>query len=405
MRIIIAGQTYHPAFNGQSIFTVNLAEGLASRGHEVHAIIPSTEGRLGYSERNGVHLHSIKSFRLDFLHPDVFLTPFPMREIQRLVKELQPDVIHLHDHYPISQAILRVARRKRIKVIGTNHFMPENLAPYFPGLNHFRMGLEWGLWQWVFGAYNHLDAVTAPSRTAANILRRKGLRVPVYPISCGVDLNRFHPFDADDDQVSAIRLRYNLDPGRKLFLFIGRVDEEKRLDVLLHALKQMNRDDIQLGIGGIGAAQAGLQTLVRQLELEEQVRFLGFVPSADLPGLLNSADVFAMPSQAELLSIATLEAMACARPVLAARALALPELVVDGLNGRLFRSGDPTDAACSMALLADHTQDWAKMGAASLERVQSHSLENTLQSYEMLYRGVSAGVGESAFSAFPQWVH
>jgi len=100
-----------------------------------------------------------------------------------------------------------------------------------------------------------------------------------------------------------------------------------------------------------------------------------------------------MPSEAELLSIATLEAMACGRPVLAAAAMALPELVSDNVNGYLFQPGDPADAARCLALLADHPERWPEMGKASLEKVQQHSLDRGLAQYEELYRSVLTDAG------------
>jgi glycosyltransferase involved in cell wall biosynthesis len=107
--------------------------------------------------------------------------------------------------------------------------------------------------------------------------------------------------------------------------------------------------------------------------------------------LLNSVDIFAMPSEAELQSIATLEAMACGRPVLAANARALPELVEHGVNGFLFRAGDVEDAAQWMARLADQRERWAVMGAASLAKVRPHSLSNTFRRYRELYRSLLPG--------------
>jgi glycosyltransferase involved in cell wall biosynthesis len=93
-----------------------------------------------------------------------------------------------------------------------------------------------------------------------------------------------------------------------------------------------------------------------------------------------------------LLSISTLQAMACSRPVLAANAVALPELVTDEINGLLFKPGDAADAARCMGWFADHPERWSGMGAASLEKVRAHSLENIVQQYEMLYEKVLAGV-------------
>ena len=121
------------------------------------------------------------------------------------------------------------------------------------------------------------------------------------------------------------------------------------------------------------------------------MHFTGFLPNEDLPSVLNSIDVFAMPSEAELLSIATLQAMACSRPVLAANAIALPELVDENKNGLLFKPGDVADMARCMEWFADHPERWSDMGATSLEKVQEHSLENILGKYETLYGKVLAG--------------
>jgi 1,2-diacylglycerol 3-alpha-glucosyltransferase len=213
-------------------------------------------------------------------------------------------------------------------------------------------------------------------------------RPPVYPVSCGISLERFRPKPQADPQ--ALRQRFGLDPDKITFLYIGRVDGEKRLEVLIQALHQLMRQDIHLVIAGKGADCHRLVDLASQLGIEQQVQFLGFVPEADKVDLLNSADVFAMPSEAELLSIATLEAMACGRPVLAARSKALPELVDEGINGYLFKPGDVGDAARKMALLANHPERWERMGAASLEKARRHGLEATVQKYEKIYAALSS---------------
>jgi 1,2-diacylglycerol 3-alpha-glucosyltransferase len=388
MRVLICGQTYYPAFNGQSIFTVNLAEGLARRGHEVTVVMPSNIGRPFTNERNGVQIEAVPSIPLTLLHPDVFFAAFSGMPVRRIFKSFQPDVAHIHDHYPLSRVVLKTARQLDVKVVGTNHFMPENLVPYFPWSKRFKSGLNWALWHWMMELFNQLDTATAPSKTAAAILRKQGLNVPVYPISCGVDLDKFSPKGSLDRDTW--RKKYGLDLQDVLLLFVGRVDAEKRLDVLLQALHHMNRNDIQLAIVGEGAARKDLENLSRQLNLIDRVHFTGFIPGTDLPSIIRSADIFVMPSEAELLSIATLEAMACAKPILAARAGALPELVNDGVNGYLFCPGDIIDAARYIALLVDHPQRWHAMGVASLKKVGMHSLDNTLQSYELLYDSMSS---------------
>ncbi len=388
MRILITGSTYAPAFNGQSMFTTNLAEGMARRGHEVWVLLPSDRGKPYHTERNGVHIQTVSATEMTFLHTEAYASVFPESEVRRFLKGLKPDIIHLQDHYPISVSVLFQARRAKIKLIGTNHFMPENLLPYIPLAPMLKPVLNRILWEWMKFTYTRLDVAVAPSRTAADIIRKQHIRVPVQAISCGVSLERFHPDQAVDRQ--AFMERYGLDPQRTTFLFVGRVDGEKRIDVLIRAIKALKRDDIQLAVTGKGAALPGLEALAQDLKVDDLVRFTGFVPDSDLPALLNCIDIFAMPSEAELLSIASLEAMATARPILAANSQALPELVTDDVNGYLFKPGSVSDAMRCMLLLADHPERWAAMGAASLEKVQPHSLENMLTCYEDLYRQILA---------------
>lgn len=382
MRVLIAGATYFPALNGQSVFMVHLAEGLASQGHEVSVLVPGR--RTLSSSVNGVRRETVRSLELSRVRADAYFPYFYAGRVRGVFETFRPEVLHIHDHYPLSIAAVREARHRGIPIVGTNHFVPANVEPYIPGSTWLRPVLDRVLWEWMFRVYRGLDLVTAPSQAAVNLLQSQGLRVPMRAVSCGTDLNRFHP-DPSIDR-AAIRRAHGLDPKGKLFLYVGRIDQEKRIDVLLEAMRLLTRDDIHLALAGQGAALNRLQTLSQHLELGERVRFLGRVPNERLNQLLNSADVFALASEAELLSIASLEAMASGRPLLLANAGALPELVTPGLNGYLFRPGDPRDAAHYMALLADQPALREQMGRASRERVGPHSMEFALETYTGVYR-------------------
>jgi 1,2-diacylglycerol 3-alpha-glucosyltransferase len=389
MRILIAGTTYYPAVNGQAIFTINLAEGLARHGHEVVMITHSMREKPYKIIRNGVKIFGVRSISLTRWNPGAYLSLFPGEPVRQVFRSFKPDVVHIQDHYPISWSIANLGRRYGVPVAGTNHFMPENLAPYLHGVSWFKPGFNWALWKWMLGLYNHLGVATAPSRTAAEIMRKNGLRTPVFPISCGVDQQRFRPMPDIDRQV--MRQRYNLKADRETLLFVGRVDGEKRIDLLLQALHMIDHDNIQLAIAGRGAAENALKKLAQDLDLGDRVRFTGYIPDVDLPGLLNSIDVFAMPSEAELLSIASLEALSCGRPILAANAQALPELVDQGFNGYLFNPGDVRDAARVIRLIVSEKDRWPEMQAASLDKVRTHSLDYTLRRYEQVYELMLSG--------------
>jgi len=372
------------------VFTARLAAGLARLGHEVTVITPSEHMRSGRAEHRGVHIVSVAAFSLSPWYPSVHITLFPMVEVNRLFDRFRPDIVHIQDHYMVSRSALHAARKRDLTVIGTNHFLPENLLSNLPLLRGARgQTRQWAehlLWSTMLSVYNQLDLVTTPTATAADILMQQKIHSRVRPVSCGVDLIRFYP-NPDTDR-DGVRRSYGLDPCRTLLLFVGRVDHEKRVDVLLHALSRLERHDVQLAVAGEGLNLKALEALAAHLALGDRVRFLGFVPDHELPALLNSADIFAMPSEAELQSIATLEACATGRPVLAANARALPELVTDGLNGYLFHPGDPEDAARRIRQLVLERDRWAAMGTASVARASMHSLDNTVRSYESLYHSL-----------------
>lgn len=232
-------------------------------------------------------------------------------------------------------------------------------------------------------AYRKVDVITAQSAAAANIIRKQRIKKPILPISCGIDLQSFYP-NPNEDRLHYCQ-RYDLDQSKKLFLFLGRIDGEKRVDLLVRTMKQLNRQDIQLAVAGHGAVENSLKHMVDGMGLNDRVKFTSFIPAEDVPGLMNSVDVFVMPSEAELLSISTLEAMACGRPVILANALALPELVRDGVNGYLFKPGDINDLARRINSMADHPERWDEMGMASREIAVEHNLEDVIRKFESLY--------------------
>lgn len=384
MRILIAGTTYYPSLNGQAIFMVNLAEGLVRHGHQVTVLYP--QSRNSSEMRNGVQLEGVESLSLAVAHEDSYVTLFPRNTVRRVFDSFQPQAIHIQDHYPLSKAVIDEAKARGLKIIGTNHFSPDNLTPYLPAASALKGFYHRALWSWMMRIYNQLDVVTAPSHSAVDLMLQNGLKVPAFPLSCGTNLSHFHP-DSTIDR-TACREKYGIDPNKTVFLYVGRVDKEKRIDILLHSLHHVKRDDIQLAIAGNGAALNEMMSLAKQLNLGQRVRFTNYVRNEELHSLLNSADVFIMASESESLSIASLEAMACGLPLLLANASALPDLVTPGLNGYLFTPSDAQDAAHYMELLTEQAGQRKEMGKASLEKAKFHSLEHTIEEYEKFYQSL-----------------
>ncbi|MFN8495794.1 MAG: glycosyltransferase [Caldilineaceae bacterium] len=383
MKILLAGQAFYEHNNGQAVFTINLAEGLAAAGHEVMVLAPARPGHSHRTEQQGVIVQAVPALPLGY---NANITAFSDRQVAQIGAAFAPDVVHIQDHYFLSRSVLRMVRQQPIKHIGTNHFLPANLTDNFHLPRWLSAPVEDWLWRNMLEVYNHLDGVTTPTETGVAILKQAGLRAPVQAISCGVDAWQFRPRPQLDKAV--MRRKYGLAVDKALLLYVGRLDAEKCLDLVIQALATLKRNDVQFAMAGVGRHSHELAALVRELGLVDQVCFTGFVPAADLPLLLNSADAFVMPSHAELQSIATLEAMASGLPVLAANACALPELVQPDVNGYLFAPYDSAALAGSITTLLHNRVRWADMGAASRVKVQVHTRAHTIQRYLDWYQEV-----------------
>lgn len=382
-RVLIGTDTYPPDVNGASYFTHRLASGLAARGHEVHVVCQSDEGAPRTETADGVTVHRLRSVPL-LVHPTMRTTvPAGLRAgLDRLIERISPDVLHVQGHFVVGRAAIGAARRAGVPVVATNHFMPDNLFQYAKLPRRLRAKAGELAWRDFVRVFRHADHVTTPTRIAADLLAGQGFTRDVEPVSCGIDLARFRP-SAEPKSVTRGRLGL---PDRETVLFVGRLDEEKRLEEAVTALPEILRDrDAQLVLVGTGSRRKRLERLAELAGTAERVRFLGFVPDAGLQDAYAAADVFVMPGVAELQSIATLEAMASGLPVVAADATALPHLVRAGENGYLYEPGDvPALARHLTGVLADPRLR-RSMGTAGRALAMRHDHARSLARFEEIY--------------------
>lgn len=385
MRILIVTEQYPPMIGGVASVTSALARNLADAGHRVWVAAPSETHEHIAQMDHRVHVRRFASFEAPSFDGQR-IALLPVAQCHHLLRAVRPDVIHIHQPLVLGNLMLLLAAIEHIPVVGTNHYMPVNVAP---GVNPDALlgrSVEAITYSFLVGFYNRCDFVTAPSETALALLKRHGLRPPARAISNGVDVRRFFPGPRDE----ALRQRLGLPDDRPLILAVGRLSKEKHLHTLLDAFAQL-RIPAHLAIGGSGPARAELEHQARALGIARRVTFLGHIEDADLAPLYRLGDVFAIASIAELQSLVTLEAMAVGLPVVAADAGALPELVHDGENGLLFPPDDSAALAHRLAALAEDPAMRRAMSARSLAIAISHDSEHVLAQWERQYAELARG--------------
>ena len=378
MKIVLGSDTYPPDVNGAARFTERLAEGLASRGHQVNVICPSDSGAPEVHLSRGIRIHQVSSHRTRAYPAFRLPTPWLVKdEARTMINRIQPDVVHVQDHFFLGRALAATAEFYDIPLVATNHLMPENFFDHVPVPARLRGAVARWLWRDVTRVYAPARVLTSPTPRAVELLRRNTGRLDARPVSCGIDSAPYAR--------AARTLRS--DPDRPTVLFVGRLDSEKRVDELLHAVAALPHrlSGARLEIIGKGPRLTEWTRLAARLGLADRVTFAGFVSDTELIEAYARCAVFCMPSVAELQSLATLEAMSAGKPVIAADAMALPHLVTDDVNGYLFTPGDVTGLTERLTRLLGNQMLRNRLGANSTERVIAHAFGRTLDAFEEIY--------------------
>ena len=380
LTIVIGADTFLPDINGAAIFAARLAAGLVERGHTVHVVAPAGDRKHGtwqeIVEGQPVTAHRLFSLRW-YPHPWLrFAIPWRIEQnAAKILDEVKPDVVHFQSHIITGRGLSKGAVERGIRLIGTNHFMPENLLEHtkLPRFIHtFAVRRAWAA---AHRSFVRAEAVTSPTRKAADFLEKAINIRPVLAVSCGIKADNYTPsFEPRTENV---------------IVFVGRITGEKQIDKLVRAFARLKTDlDAKLVLVGHGEEEGHLRTLSNQLGVGNRVTITGYISDDELRRILTRATVFAMPSIAELQSIATLEAMASGLPIVAANAMALPHLVHHKQNGYLFEPGDIDELAHRLdQVLRMSPTKLEKMKRESLKIVEAHDINRTLDTFEALYRG------------------
>ncbi len=387
MKILFVSDTYYPHINGVYYFVCRVGPMLQRKGHQVAVIAPSPTAASTLKKVDDLDVYGLPSVST-ILYP-LIRVPFPIMiraRVRKLIQDFQPDVIHVQDHFLISKTVIEVNRAFNIPIIATNHFMPENITVLVKG-HKWKQQLEKFLWKEFAKVYNQVKLVTTPTETGVGIMRphlKEG--VETMAISSGIDLQLFSP----EGDTSTVREKYKI-PHKPVLLYVGRLDPEKRIDEILHAVAIAAKTvDFTFLVVGKGTKKAELEALAKSLGIESQAIFTGFVPDEDLPFIYKLARCFIIASIAELLSLVTLQAMASGLPIIAVKAGALVELVRG--NGYLYHEGDIEAMVSAIEEITTNDIIYQGMRIKSLEIVQQHSIERTLATFEHLYQSKVAKV-------------
>lgn len=384
MRILLSSDLYFPAVNGISQFTRNLAQALAAKGHKVGIIAASPTGKRSIEFEGDVTIYRTRSVVFPF-YQNIRISMAPQVEVRRIVKDFNPDVMHTQLLLGIGQAVMSVSEKYNIPMVSTSHAMPENLMDNLKRLSAFSKPINYMLRDYGRRFHNRADVITSPTQSAIDGFGKHAAKIkkPLKIISNGIDLSTFKPGTLSDE----LYKKYNLPKNKPLVVYIGRLDAEKHVNVVIHAMRRiLQQIDAHLLLVGYGLEEDNLKQMVSDLGIQKNVTFGGFVPEEDKIELVKAGTVFLHASPAELQCISALEAMAAGMPFVGVNAGALPELCQDGRNGYLFDLDDDEQAAENVLKILNDTKLHKKFSQESIAIAKTHDMEYTVAQYTDVYK-------------------
>ncbi len=320
-----------------------LDEGLTGRGHEVKVVCPpgsplaeKSPQKIPFANRSQFSIRTYLAFR-------------------RICRQTHPDIAHIHFSPDFVMPALALRQATNAKIVMTRHLV----LPWSPPKVKRYTGL-----------FDHIIPV---SEAVARKLAESGVPRDMMTVAkAGVpDLSSIpQPMRGGPLRVGSF----------------GRLVKEKGVDVLLRATSQVS--NIQADIYGNGPAEEELRALAQELGLGDRATFHGFVP--DVAGAMNQVHCVCVPSTwDEAFPYSILEAMAMARAVVASRVGGLPEVVQDGVTGRLFDRGDAEGLAMVLRDLSNDLESLATMGERGREVQQAeYTIPKMAERIETVYRKV-----------------
>ncbi|GAA4921626.1 glycosyltransferase involved in cell wall biosynthesis [Actinomycetospora succinea] len=372
---------------GQNVAVRALALALADAGHEIVVHTRRTDRR---SPRRVALAQGVTVDHVDAGPPRQLPKDDLVDHMDAFSAELaaswradRPDVVHAH-FWMSGLAALPAARVLGVPVVQTFHALG-SVKRRHQGADDTsparRVAVESDL-----GA--SVDRVLATCREEVDELVALGVpadQATVVP--CGVDVGHFTPGPGDDHRGFRV-------------LSVSRLVPRKGVDTVISALARLPRDAELVIAGGPALAAldddpevARLRSLASSLGVADRVRFLGAVGHDALPALYRSADAVACVPAYEPFGLVPLEAMACARPVVAAAVGGLADTVVDGVTGHHVPAGDPGAVAAALERLRADPRRARRLGRAGRRRAETeYGWDQVAAAHERVYGEVAAAV-------------
>lgn len=349
--LMVPGNPRTESYGGVEVHVNHLTHCL-SQMNDIHLCILTYGRKTEEFEKNSIQFDILKRLT----HKKIlylFYLPIDLCRLIKETKKLNPDLVHIQGTHPLYSLFGILISKRYPTVITVHGFLNEEYK--------FENGLQKVFDRFFSAPLERLALSKIPNIIAVCPQLKEMIEEisnsKVFVIPNGIDLKFI-------ESIKAFKTF-----ERPSVFYLGNLIELKGVDTLIRAISIVKKEveDVKLFIAGRGKSEPNLRKLVREMDLDQSVEFLGFLGEEKF-SYMKSIDVFVLPSYWESFPLVLLEAMACGKPVIATNVSGNPFAIRNGVNGFLFNPGDINKLADKLITLLQDEKLSNKMGDAGKKR-------------------------------------
>ncbi|MEP0264702.1 N-acetyl-alpha-D-glucosaminyl L-malate synthase BshA [Dokdonia sp.] len=364
----------YPTFGGSGVVATELGIALSKRGHEIHFVTYKQPVRLALLNEK-IHFHEVNVPDYPLFHYQPYELALSSKLV-RIVKKYKIDILHVH--YAIPHAYAGYMAKEMLKQDGI--YLP--MVTTLHGTDITLVGSHPFYRPAVSFSINNSDIVTSVSES----LKRDTLRL--FDISREIDVvPNFIDLSTASGGFTDCQRELMANDDERIITHISNFRKVKRIEDVIEVFHRVQLElPAKLLMVGEGPEREGAEKLVKELGIQDKVRFLG--NSNEIDKILCFSDLFLLPSEAESFGLAALEAMVNEVPVVSSNAGGIPEVNIDGVTGYLSNVGNIADMAQNAIRILQDDAILNTFKRNAKKESAKFDIKNVVPLYEELYSKV-----------------
>jgi glycosyltransferase involved in cell wall biosynthesis len=369
---IISGNAYGEDYGGVAEHVKYLLSHL-SKFNEIRLNLVTFGNENKSYDKNGIKYVVLKRMKFGKIFFPLELI-YDFFRIKKCVMEIDPDIVHIQSTVPLF-SLFGIFMIKKYPIIITLHGYFNQEYKFHTGIRKIFYGIFCAPIERF--ALSRIPYVVVLCPQIENIIQ-KFTKSKISIIPNGIDLGYIQKINSYEKK------------DYPAIFFLGYLTKGKGVEDLIKAIQlvKIKFDNVKLYIGGIGPHMTKLQKLVQDLNLKENVTFLGLLDGKEKFAYMKAMDIFVLPSYWESFPVVLLEAMACGKPIITTDVGGNPYAVINGTNGFLVKPGDCYELSEKIIKLLNDKDLIKKMGEESLKRADDFDwsiiVKQTREVYEKI---------------------